>query len=150
MKMISPEQMIQMCRLAPSRFDKDFMDARIEMGRFATSVFYNSFQYHKIEGTDMPTWAKRRKEYPWDLMVKTGALRGSISFQLVPGGVRISTDIPYSQFHNDGADKYGTPYRRNQYTNLPITRRQFIGNTPVIDRFIQRRLKQLTKAVFVL
>lgn len=151
MKMISDHEFILMTRVAPSQFDSALFQAKLEIGQYAVEFFQKSWDQQKVPGSTARSWAVRLKPYPWSIMNKTGTLKGSIRYELKQDyGICVSTDVPYSQFHNDGIDDSGTPYRKNQHTDDPIEIRHFMGNSNLLERWIERRIGLIFNNVNIL
>lgn len=93
------------------------------------------------------------------LLVKTGRLKRSFDYAATRGKVKVfSADVPYAQIHNEGGKIQGTQrvrghYRTNKRTgdkfrvgefsremNVTIPKRQFIGNSKVLNFRINKRL----------
>ncbi len=162
MRRITPQEFIRKCSLAENIFSAGMLQAKMDIGNFAVDLFQKSFQAEKVQGGETSSWAPRKKAYPWFIMQKTGNLKASINWQLTPGvGLQILTDCKYAQFHNDFnlvppqysnnrfyTDWKGGAWQRNQYSDLPITQRQFIGHSSFLDRFIERRIKILMKNIY--
>lgn len=161
MKILTPNQFIQLTKVASSKFDVDFFNGRMEIAKYAVEFFQSSFRHQKVQGSSLNTWAARRREYSWPILQKTQRLKNSIKWELLDGrGLRIATDVPYSQFHNDPQSypsppdqfhtysNYRGPWRRNQYTSELADQRQFMGFSPILERFIQRRVEAMAKAAY--
>lgn len=71
-----------------------------EMGEFVVNDTINNFKEKSFEGVK---WAPRKdRTNRRALLVKSGALRRSVRAQVLGDKVKISTDLPYAQIHNEG------------------------------------------------
>lgn len=162
MKRITTQVFLQKCNLAENIFSAGLLQAKMDIGNFAVDLFQKSFQAEKVQGGESKSWEPRKKPYNWFIMQKTGNLKASIRWTMIQDyGVRVSTDVPYSQFHNDFnllpittnpnrfyANWQGGAWQRNQHSDLPISQRQFIGHSSFLDRYVERRLGILMKNIY--
>jgi|SRR5579885_1723024 len=56
-------------------------------------------------------WAARKKSYPWPLLEKTGAMRGSFYQQITPDKLVIGNRAPYFPYHQSNAPRTRLPRR---------------------------------------
>lgn len=140
MKMLTPDQFLRQIRNLPNKFDAEINRAKQEIGQYSVAHFKSSFDRLGFAGGGGKKWAKRDHNYPWPILDKTGALKNSINFRVFNSSDRIivSTSSKYSQFHNDPD---GSWYK-NQYSTEHTIRRQFMGNSKPLEKWIQRRLQR--------
>ena len=97
-------------------------------------------------------------------MIRTGRLKRSIRKLMVTKDyILIGTDVPYAQVHNEGGSiKKNVPVRRHERktsrgrakvkahsrnVNLKMPQRQFIGNSAILRRRIERLIERDIKRV---
>ena len=116
--------------------------------------------------TSPQAWPKRKAKGRGSLMIRTGRLKRSIRKLVVTNDfILLGTDVPYAQVHNEGGSiKKTVSVRRHERKisrgqakvkahsrnmNLKIPKRQFIGNSAIlrrrIERLIERDIKQALK-----
>ena len=77
----------------------------------AVNFFKDSFRRKGFIDTSYSRWKgrkepKSKKKPRGTLMVVSGRLRNSIrTLEIMTDGIRIGTDVPYAEVHNDGSDK---------------------------------------------
>lgn len=154
---ITPQQMINHFRVLSNKFDVALLNAKQDVGRMAVDFFKKSFEVGGFYMSE-DKWAKRKHEYNWGILDKTGALKDSIVYELHEGrGLTIKTDESrfapqrgtrdsnsYAVFHNDPT---GT-WRLNQYTDEPQVQRQFIGRSQYLEKQILDRLSIIFQHLF--
>ena len=154
---ITPQQMVNQFKVLSNKFDMALLNAKQDIGRMAVDFFKKSFE---VGGFYMSgnKWEKRKHEYNWDILDKTGALKDSIVYELHEGrGITVKTDESrfapqrgtrdsnsYAVFHNDPT---GT-WNLNQYTNETQVQRQFIGRSPHLEKQILDRLSIIFQHLF--
>lgn len=137
---LSPRQFKDIYNNASRRLEMDLSVFKADVSSDIIKKFQNSFSE---KGWSGKSWQPRRRPYSWPIMVKTGRLRNSISVDrdnTSGNDVTITTNSDYAVFHNDPRS---VGWRRNQYTNKRITRRQFMGNDKEFERKIKDRLASI-------
>ncbi len=107
-------------------------------------------------------WEARKRDDRGSLMVRTGRLKRSIrKIKIGANFFIIGTDVPYAQIHNDGGtikktvtvkahNRKNTRGREtsetkvkshNRKMNMTFKKRQFIGESAVLMRRIERQLE---------
>ena len=147
MKQLTPSQFLESIANLNNKLDVEMFRARTEIGQHSVDHFKSSFEQKGFADGRNQKWPDRTRNYPWSIMNKTGNLKNSIKATLISSSNRItiSTDVPYAQYHNDPSS---IGWRRNQFTDLPIQRRQFIGNSQSLERWIERRIKKALTNTF--
>ena len=114
--------------------------------------------------TSPQAWPKRKRKDRGSLMIRTGRLKRSIRKLMVTKDyILIGTDVPYAQVHNEGGSiKKNVPVRRHERktsrgrakvkahsrnVNLKMPQRQFIGNSAILRRRIERLIERDIKRV---
>ena len=109
-------------------------------------------------------WQPRKKESRGSLMAKTGRLKRSVrKLKTTRNSVTIGTDVPYAQIHNEGGHIRSVvevqahsrvrqartervrPHVRIMNTKIP--KRQFIGESAILLRRIERMLDKQIKEI---
>jgi len=141
MKELTPEQFLKQIRNLGVKFDIELLQARRDIGQHSVDHFKSSFDKAGFAGGRGEKWPERLREYKWPIMHKTGRLKDSIKFRAfsTSNTIVVETAVPYAKYHNDPSS---VGWKRNQFTNKPITRRQFMGNSQDLERWIQRRFKR--------
>ncbi|MFZ4707498.1 MAG: phage virion morphogenesis protein, partial [Bacteroidales bacterium] len=73
---------------------------------------------------------------------RTGNLGRSIKVRTEPGTAIIYSDVKYSAAHNSGAQNAG----RGRRTKIP--QRQFIGNSPELERSVKSKIEYALNFIF--
>lgn len=138
-KRLTPTQFLAHIRNLNNKFDVEMSRARQDIGALAVKRFKASFDRLGFDnGKDK--WKSRNRVYPHTLMDETGKLKNSIGvIGMTPSRITVGTFVSYAKYHNDPSSAGWT---RNQFSEKPITRRQFIGNSTVLENQIKRRLQQ--------
>ncbi|QTV06043.1 phage virion morphogenesis protein [Faecalibacter bovis] len=109
-------------------------------------------------------WQPRKKESRGSLMAKTGRLKRSVrKLKTTRNSVTIGTDVPYAQIHNEGGSinnrvnvqahsrvRKGRAERVKAHTrqmNIRMPKRQFIGESAILLRRIERMLDKQIKEI---
>ncbi|MBS7334245.1 MAG: phage virion morphogenesis protein [Weeksellaceae bacterium] len=109
-------------------------------------------------------WQPRKKESKGSLMAKTGRLKRSVrKLKTTRNSVTIGTDVPYAQIHNEGGHirsvvdvqahsrvRKGRTERVRPHVrimNTKIPKRQFIGESAILLRRIERMLDKQIKEI---
>lgn len=109
-------------------------------------------------------WQPRKKESRGSLMAKTGRLKRSVrKLKTTRNSVTIGTDVPYAQIHNEGGHirsvvevqahsrvRKGRAERVKAHTrqmNIRMPKRQFIGESAILLRRIERMLDKQIKEI---
>lgn len=154
---ITPKEMMNHFSVLTSQFDVALLNAKQDIGRLAVDFFKKSFESGGFYMSG-DKWAKRKHEYNWGVLDKTGALKDSIVYELQEGGgLTVKTDESrfapqrgtresnsYAVFHNDPT---GT-WKLNQHTDEPQVQRQFIGRSPYLEKQILDRLSLIFQNLF--
>ncbi|AXG70446.1 phage virion morphogenesis family protein [Kordia sp. SMS9] len=109
------------------------------------------------------SWKKRKRKGRGSTLVRSGRLKRSIrKLRVTSSYIVIGTDVPYAQIHNEGGDikksvrvrAHGRRISRGtrggqskvkshtRKMNLKIPKRQFIGESAVLARRIERMLER--------
>lgn len=56
-------------------------------------------------------WAKRKKEYPWKPLQKSGRMRGGFNYNAKKDSVTISNRVSYFAYHQSNKPRYRLPRR---------------------------------------
>ena len=125
---VSPEELFKrISGFADSGIEEKLAKMSAEWFR---SGFPESRQDNGGRKTDLSKggWPKRKKEYLYPALNKTGNLKKSV----VSVKNDVKTDVYYASFHNDGTDR--------------LPQRQFIGNSKELDnKCIDVIVDELTK-----
>ena len=122
------------------RFQMEKRRLPTEIGNMALNHFIGSWRNLGFTGASLQKWAPRkkatRKNMGRALLVQTGHLRMSMAVRSANWrAIRIgSYGIPYAERHNKGLG--GMP------------KRQFVGNSKVLNDKIQRKIKTEIKTIF--
>jgi len=143
MKTLTPAQFLRETRNLRNKFDTEIFRAKQDISQYAVSHFKSSFDRGGFAGT-RGKWAERLRDYPHQIMDKSGALKNSITSSMLGSKIRIETKNGYSQYHNDPT---GT-WLRNQHSNKPATQRQFIGNSNQLEQWVLKRLQRALTNTF--
>lgn len=130
--------------------------AAIKCGFEAESFFQDSFKDHGFIGDrGFVAWRKRKRQYSWPILNKTGQLMDSMTVTWrKTGPIRRSTvrtafskfrPLPdddmnkgplrvYAAFHNQPDNTYKYPY--------PNIQRQFMGHSKVLDEYLSSVLME--------
>ena len=121
------------------RFQMEKRRLPTEIGNMALNHFIGSWRNQGFTGASLQKWAPRkkatRKNMGRALLVQTGHLRMSMAVRSANWrAIRIgSYGIPYAERHNKGLG--GMP------------KRQFVGNSKVLNDKIQRKIKTEIKTI---
>ena len=127
-------------RMFIKRFQMEKRRLPTEIGNMALNHFIGSWRNQGFTGASLQKWAPRkkatRKNMGRALLVQTGHLRMSMAVRSANWrAIRIgSYGIPYAERHNKGLG--GMP------------KRQFVGNSKVLNDKIQRKIKTEIKTIF--
>ncbi len=106
------------------------------------------------------SWKKRQRKDKGSLMVRTGRLKRSIrKLSVNRNTIIIGTDVPYARIHNDGGSikknvrvrehsrrtrggKEATVTSHKRKMNLTLPPRQFIGESAVLMRRLERQIER--------
>ncbi len=127
---------------------------------------WNNQSWEKRKANSLSKYDRRNRDKPRALLFKSGNLRRSVTAQSSGNKVIVSSDMPYSQLHNEGGTidhPGGTPYVINSKTKkakfisrikaeklrgrnktvqvtkahkIKVPKRQFIGDSPELDKEI--------------
>jgi phage gpG-like protein len=119
------------------------------MGVLAANHFTTSFRNQGFTDESLQAWQPRKRTERSRMgnraiLVKSGRLRRSIRtkrFGLL--AVKILTDVPYAQIHNDGL--MGRAFGKHSFK---MPKRQFIGYSGVLNRKIITKLDVTIKRIF--
>ena len=109
--------------------------------------------------TSPQAWPQRKRKDRGSLMIRSGRLKRSIRKLMVTMDfILIGTDVPYAQIHNEGGSiKKTVPVRQHERkssrgrakvkahsrnVNLKMPKRQFIGNSAILRRRIERLIER--------
>lgn len=112
--------------------------------------------------TSREPWKNRERKDRGSLMVRTGRLKRSIrKLQITSSYILIGTDVPYAKIHNEGGRINKTvTVRKHQRRitrgrggtetvkshtrkmNLTIRKRQFLGDSAVLRRRLERMIEK--------
>jgi len=109
-------------------------------------------------------WEPRKKESKGSLMAKSGRLKRSVrKLKVTRNSVTIGTDVSYAQIHNEGGTINKTVNVRShsrtrkgreenvrahtRKMNLKIPKRQFLGESAILQRRIERMLDKQIKQI---
>lgn len=157
---------------AAKQFTFLMVNLPVLIGKEAENHFKDSFKNQAWEGVQWEE-RKRKDKNPKRraLLVKTGRLRRSIRIREVSfGKVVVGTDVPYAKIHNEGGIITGTQnvsthtvrahkrrssqVREHQRVahvrtvNIAIPKRQFMGESPTLNRNINKLIEQQVNDVF--
>jgi phage gpG-like protein len=128
------------------QLDMELTKATSAMGILAKNHFTKSFANQGFTNEHLEAWKQRkassRKQRSRAILVQTGRLRRSINsrrsgkFQ-----VTISTDVPYAKVHNEGG-------RSGRGRGFQMPKRQFIGDSKILNRQIETKINQKIKTWF--
>lgn len=118
---------VEITGISPEEFFKrisEFPDSGIEekLAKMSAEWFRSGFPESRSDNGGRKTdrsingWPKRKNEYLYPALNKTGNLKKSV----VSVQNSVKTDVYYSSFHNDGTDM--------------LPQRQFIGNSKELDK----------------
>lgn len=118
---------VEITGISPEEFFKkisEFADSGIEekLAKMSAEWFRSGFPESRSDNGGRKTdksingWPKRKKEYLYPALNKTGNLKKSV----VSVQNSVKTDVYYASFHNDGTDR--------------LPQRQFIGNSKELDK----------------
>lgn len=113
----------------------------IVMGVEATNHFVKSFSNQGFTDETIDKWKPRKslRDIGRNILIKSGNLRRSIRVKSRTfRSVVIGSDLPYAQTHNDGLRVRG----------FKMPKRQFIGNSSVLNRTLTRRLNDMIEKIF--
>lgn len=113
----------------------------IVMGVEATNHFTKSFANQGFTDETLSKWPRRKslRDIGRGILIKTGNLRRSIRvISRTFRSVTIGSDLPYAQTHNDGLRVRGHK----------MPKRQFIGNSGVLNRLLGNRLNDMIQKIF--
>lgn len=146
-------------------------------GAEAVNHFLDAFRNQSWEGTAWPPRSARtsaRSNRGRALLVDSGRLRRSVRVvETRSGYVRVGTDVPYAKIHNEGgpatmnqsvsAHRRRAHVRRRQGREIQVAahdvaahsrtvrivmpRRQFMGNSPALERKIQAAAEKIIKKI---
>lgn len=118
----------------------------------ARNHFVLSFRNQGFTDETLKRWQPRKNEISGGIarvrrsraiLVQSGNLRNSIKASVRGNSIVISSDLPYAGIHNDGGN--GLAWGRTPFT---MTKRQFIGNSAVLNRKILGLLKRNIDTTF--
>lgn len=118
---------VKITGISPEEFFRkisEFSESGIEeqLAKMSAEWFRSGFPESRNDNggrkTDLSKggWPKRKKEYLYPALNKTGNLKKSV----VSVQNSVKTDVYYASFHNDGTDR--------------LPQRQFIGNSKELDK----------------
>lgn len=141
------------------KFQQNLKRARNMAGNMAVRHFKESFRNEGFTDQSLEKWTEVQRRIPGTLAYETatgaartrGILRGkgimvnsikvlqSSEYKVVIG----VAGVPYAPYHNDGAKwtqrkVFGKPMREAKAVEIP--KRQFIGNSKVLEQNIDKRL----------
>ena len=135
---ITPAQFLQQIRTLGSSFDVNMFNAKQDITRYAVEHFKKSFDRLGFVGDGGKKWRKRKRNYAHPILHKTGLLKASVmSPRSTKNDILIVATSPYAKYHNDEDGSWS-----------PNVQRQFIGDSPVLDNWIKRRLHRALKDTF--
>lgn len=106
-----------------------------DIAKSTLSFYKKSFDNQGFTDETLETWVKRRREYTWPILRKTGALKNSIQQERIGRlSFKIFTTMEYAPYHNNG-----TP-------TLP--QRQFIGESKQLTKDIYKEIDKFIKKIF--
>jgi phage gpG-like protein len=124
------------------KLEKNIKDAVTIMGNDALNHFKKSFENQGFTDDDLVKWKPRKRtrvrgrdDTTRAILVKTGNLRRSLK-RVAAGklAIRISSNVPYAVFHNDGT------------TRLP--KRQFVGHSKKLITHLRNKIDSKIKDAF--
>ncbi len=121
-------------------------DAPIIIGIEAEKHFKANFDRESFDGSSK--WATRDTKRKGGtngqkVLSKTGDLKNSIVHRVEGNTVIISSDLPYSQIHNEGLE--GKAWGKHKFV---MKKRQFIGESPELFNKLQKEIEKDLAKVF--
>lgn len=144
-------------------------------GQTAVSFFKDNFRRQGFLDNTVNKWRKRKDDEGSgrSILVRSGRLKRSIRIaSLGPLSVKVGTDVPYAQAHNEGAEitvpvttrmrkKFWALYRRSgreKYKHMATTtksqfrvsipQRQFMGNSAALDKLLEKHVTRRIDEIF--
>jgi phage gpG-like protein len=138
------------------------------VGNVALNFFDDSFQREGFIDKRVNKWKPRRfndkTKGSRKTLVKSGRLRRSLRMRTLVNSVIISTNVPYAQIHNEGGRVQGsftvrahrrktkggsTSVRSHQRNvNIDIPKRQFMGQSDLLDKRIEMLVTNALDQIF--
>lgn len=135
------------------------------VGTMAVTFFKENFRRQGFVDSSLEKWKPRRSKNAQRraILVKTGRLRRSIRITNANANtVKIGSDVPYAQIHNEGGTISGTVQVRkhkrktrkgsttvkshSRKVSTKIPKRQFAGNSKGLNKRIERQtVRQLER-----
>lgn len=119
-------------------------DLPVILGKKAVDHFTENFQKEGFQDNGVKPWKEvQRRIRPARgaagsrkiLTGKTGDLGRSIKYEVSPSQVKVFSDVPYADVHNEGL-------RAGRGAGFQMPKRQFIGESAELDRIIEDEIEQ--------
>lgn len=134
-------------------------------GNVALNFFDDSFDRQGFIDKRHSRWKPRKiQDAGRSILVKSGRLRRSLRMSTMGNNVRISTDVPYAQIHNEGGRITGQASVRShtrrtpsgnttvrahlRNLNIQIPKRQFMGASDLLDKRIEKLVTRALDQIF--
>ena len=130
---------------AINKYSLGIWNFEVSIGNAAVEVFRDSFSMRRFNSRGGSSWVMRTKRnlrgFTVGSLIESGALRSSIKYKLIRGGVKIYTDpnafsksyrhkgFCYAAVHNEPKSA-GT--RTGRVANMP--QRKFMGHSTVLNK----------------
>lgn len=108
-----------------------------------TEAYDRNFE-RKAFFNGVPWQPTKRPVSRGSLLVRTSAMRNSITSQIQGDSIVFSSAKPYTGIHNNGGTISRTSKKGKSYTiNMP--KRQFIGHAPEVDKIVKENVDTATQ-----
>ena len=88
----------------------DWTDTFKKVGLQLQTLF--SGAVFETEGREIgEPWVKRKKDYPWPLLQKSGKMRGGFEYEARKDQVKIFNKVPYFVYHQSNKPRFRLPRR---------------------------------------
>jgi phage gpG-like protein len=105
------------------------------LSKISLNFYWEAFEKQGFTDDGLKLWVKRKREYTWPILKKTGTLKGSLlSIRTGSLSWQISTDVSYAPYHNYGTDR--------------LPQRQFIGESKVLNGIIAKEIDKIILKIF--
>lgn len=167
MKEITPKEFTNITKKLRSRFDVEMFEARRRIAQQLKLSFQANFSRQGYGGRP---WAERVTGGSWPIFQKSkGRMKSNIAIlmmtdDIIEVGIPEGSSTPFAHYHNDPPGGSGVSnnkqtgrftsnnnsqtWKRNQYTDEPIERRQFIGFDEKLERFTIKAIELALKRTF--
>jgi phage gpG-like protein len=137
-------------------------------GNMALNFFQDSWDREGFIDQRYKRWPDRKKSAgrkSRKLLVKSGRLRRSLRMQVSGSRIRIFTDVPYAEAHNEGTNISGSfrirAHKRRlpgggtttvrshaRQVNIKIPQRQFMGHSALLDKRLEMHVTRALNQIF--